>query len=193
MGDSKPFRSDSALGKLPEERQDQIAQWVIDCKEGDRYEFARTQLQADGIKVSRTAVFNWFQGWRLRQRFGSAESFSLEVKELLKDPNLKLSMEQLDAAAQLAFTTKAVQLDDAEEFRQMKYLQLAERSAKTKAEQKDREIELSERRVTAMESKIAQASQELQKLRDPKSDLTDADRAAIVAKVDDILGIKKKT
>lgn len=49
-----------------------------------------------------------------------------------------------------------------------------------------REIELAESKYR---DQVEKARAEMEKLRAPKENLTDADRAAIIAKVDDILGI----
>jgi hypothetical protein len=55
-------------------------------------------------------------------------------------------------------------------------------------------LQLDARKVTALEKKAAAfdaAKEQIKKLRDPKSAMTDADRKAIVDKVDEILGIKR--
>lgn len=47
-----------------------------------------------------------------------------------------------------------------------------------------------DRKIKLLEAKVREASAEVQRLRDPKAALSEADREAIVAKVDDILGLK---
>lgn len=62
---------------------------------------------------------------------------------------------------------------------------------------KDKELKLktealaqSERKVRLMEEKFSALRERVEKLRDPKAQLTDEDRQAIVGKVDEILGLK---
>lgn len=169
----KPFRTDSILGNLPSDRQEQIAEWIRTCPEGDRYDYAREQLAADGVKVARTTVVDWFRGWRLRQSISSADSFALQVQDALKALNLGLTTDQLDAAGQLVFTNKALEAEDPKEFREMEYLRLAKQTAATKGRQKDQEIALAERRVAVLEKKISDAAETVE-----NSKLSDAEKAA---------------
>lgn len=62
---------------------------------------------------------------------------------------------------------------------------------------KERELKLksealaqAERKLRLLEEKVAALREKTDKLRDPKAQLTEADRAAIVGKVDEILGLK---
>ena len=148
------FRADSVLGNLPEERQEQIAGWIRDCKEGDRYEAARAQLAADGVKVGRTAVVDWFRGWRLRLRIASADSFAAKAVEALKALNVGLTQDQLDAAGQLIFTDSALAGENAEEFREMEYLRLAKQTARTKASHETQKIALRKQAEERAERKL---------------------------------------
>lgn len=147
-------RTDSIIGGLSQERQEQIVAWIASCKEGDRYEYAREQLEADGIKVSRTAVAQWFRGWRLRQQVSSASAYASQVKETLAALNMGLTQEQLDLAGQLVFTDKAMEAEDPEEFREMKYLDLAIKSAKTKAAFERQKLDQKERSLAQKDKEI---------------------------------------
>jgi hypothetical protein len=55
---------------------------------------------------------------------------------------------------------------------------------------KQQQIAQSDRRIALLESKVKAASDEVKKLREPGSQLSDDERKAIVAKVDEILGLK---
>ncbi|MEN6533043.1 MAG: hypothetical protein ABFD89_05230 [Bryobacteraceae bacterium] len=63
-------------------------------------------------------------------------------------------------------------------------------SGKTKAEISREKLSQGDRRLKVLESKVREARDEMAKLRDPKQELGDADRKAIVEKVDEILGLK---
>lgn len=150
-------RCDSKLKTLPEERQDQIAEWcraakTETCAGGIAY--ALEQLASDGIKVSRRAVSEFFSWYRLREDFSGAESFATSVENALKKEFPDATPEKLAAAGQLAFTAMATRQHDPEEFREMQYLRLAEETARTKARNEDRKIKLAERRVSLMERKL---------------------------------------
>lgn len=192
MAKPTPFRSDSILGNLPEERQAQIAQWIMECTEGDRYEFARAQLASDGVKVSRSALADWFKGWRLRQRIASADSLALKVQDTLKALNIGLTQDQISEAGQIAFQSEALSAENAKEFREMEYLRVTRESARTKAKhdaekiaiskaklsQKEREIEMALRKLTLLEKKAAEAAATAS-----DSKLSDAEKAARIREI----------
>ena len=157
------FRSDSVLGNLPEDRQTQVAQWIMDCKEGDRYEYAVEQLAADGIKVGRTAVFEWFRGWRLRQRMLSADSLACKVQDALKSLKLGLTAEQLSEAGQAAFQAEALAAENAEEFREMEYLRLAKQTAQSKAELEKAKLARADRRLDQKDQDLALSNRKFQR------------------------------
>ena len=150
------FRTDSTLGNLPPERQAMIAGWVENCEEGDRYELAREQLAADGITVSRSAVFSWYRSYSLQRDLEAADSLAADVTQVLKDMNIGLTAQQLDEAGQIVFTKTALVNQDAEGFQKIQYLKLAKDSARAKADLEERKLALSERRVRVMELKLEQ-------------------------------------
>jgi len=63
-------------------------------------------------------------------------------------------------------------------------------SGKTKADLSREKLSQGDRRLKVLESKVREAREEISKLRDPKAELGEEDRKAIVAKVDEILGLK---
>ena len=109
---------------------------------------------ADGVKVGRTAVVDWFRGWRLRLRIASADSFAAKAVEALKALNVGLTQDQLDAAGQLIFTDSALAGENAEEFREMEYLRLAKQTARTKASHETQKIALRKQAEERAERKL---------------------------------------
>ena len=156
-------RSDSVIGNLPEGRQEQIAQWILDCTEGDRYQVAVDQLAEDGLVVSRSSVVRWFKGWRLRQRMQFADSLAGKVQETLKALNLGLTADQLSEAGQAAFQAEALSAEDAEEFREMEYLRLAKRSAEFKAQIEKGKLKQADRRAAQKDQEISLQTRKFQR------------------------------
>jgi hypothetical protein len=56
--------------------------------------------------------------------------------------------------------------------------------------QNDERLAIDSRRIALLESKIKSASDEVKKLRDKAQELSESERAAVLSKVDEILGIK---
>src|SRR5437879_1200531 len=103
------FRTDSTLGNLPTDRQEQIAEFLSAVETGDRYEATRQHLAEDGIKVSRSSVVRWFTSWRLQRDISEADSLASDVQTTLKEMNIGLTAEQLEEAGQIVFVKKAMQ------------------------------------------------------------------------------------
>lgn len=146
-GRSKLPRTNSVVGNLSAEEQQEVADWVAQCKEGDRFGFASKQLALKGVQVSASGVARWYHHWWLQQCVSSADSFASAVQDALKALKLGLTEEQIDAAGQLIFTNRALQTQDAREFREMEYLRLAKRTAKVRDSQRERHLDIQERRL----------------------------------------------
>lgn len=63
-------------------------------------------------------------------------------------------------------------------------------SGKTRAALDGEKLKQGDRRLKVLEAKVGEARSEIAKLRDPKAELGEDERKAIVAKVDEILGLK---
>lgn len=142
----KKPRADSILKTLPAERQADIAAYAVD------HSLAATRdwLRADGVKCSSTSLSDWLSWYRLQAVFTRAQSSAEEFKGWLGKGFPELSEADLDQRAALMFQFEAVKQGDPETY-------LAFATARTKAKQKDRELALSERRVSLLEQKAAQA------------------------------------
>lgn len=137
MRNDRKIRSDAYLANLPEERQEQIAQWCE--KPADRDEetnkaiprtggiyHAREQLAADGIKVSEKSLSEWYSDWRDARRLSNASRKAQNFEEWLKDRNPTLTAEQVRAGGQIMFMSEAIEQQDAKTFFLISRLQLAQ-------------------------------------------------------------------
>jgi hypothetical protein len=152
-------RSDSKLKTLPEDRQEQIVEWLMTpksegCLGGLKY--AQAQLAADGLKVSPRALSEFWSWWRLRERFSSASERADQVEALLKEKNPNLSPEKIRELGQAVFTMEAVESQDRESYVALENLQLARQIAETKAKLEEEKLKLAERRVKVAERKLDQ-------------------------------------
>ena len=91
----------------------------------------------------------------------------------------------------------AAQLDGMDRLLTKEMMERESANRAKKAEQKEKDqalkqqqIEQGNRRIAFLEGKIKAASEEVKKLRDVKAPLSDAERNAIVDKVDEIMGLK---
>lgn len=177
-----------------------LKEWAA---EGKSLEQIRDGLKADGCVAALSSISEYLR----RQREEDAEASMLarianggEMNAELDRAYAKCPEELQDSIGRLmkvmqtnimtlqvhgAANPKLLTLANSMSQTMLNYL-----SGLTKAKLEDRKLGLTERRVAVLEDSQARAKQELQKLRDPKAQLQDADRAAIVDKVDEILGLK---
>jgi hypothetical protein len=163
---SKP-RSDSPLRNLPEQRQEQIIEWCNTPK-SDKcvggYAFAKQQLAADGLKASQGALSDFYSWWHLRRDFQRQDSLTRDFEEMLRKEFPSADPKKIQEFGQAFFTMQAAARRDPKEFREMEYLRLSKETAATKGRHKEKELELSERRVVILEGKISKAKEKLTKV-----------------------------
>ena len=194
---TKP-RSDSVLLNLPQAQQDQIADWLLDGVETDEgrdtgYKTIAQQIYLDlGVKTSPSALVGFYQrvcaGRRLHRASAASENFIAEAE----GRGLHFAEASKLAAKQKFFELMASDSVDPRELSTFAEIVAGfERSdiKRRELELKTQDMGIKLRRLEMLEASQERARAELAKLRDPKSELTETDRAAIVAKVDSILGI----
>ncbi|HMJ04695.1 MAG TPA: hypothetical protein VK474_00430 [Chthoniobacterales bacterium] len=119
MNERKP-RPDSKLKTLPEERQEQIA------------EFARTHslaqtvvwLQEDGLQTSAAALSGWLSWYLLRDQLQRNESTVDSVLNQLKTARPDLTESELFAAGQSFFSALAIEQRDAKSWKRTQDLRI---------------------------------------------------------------------
>jgi len=163
---SKP-RSDSKLKNLPEERREQIIAWLNTTKTEEHpggLAYAREQLAADGIKVSNSTLSEFWAYWDLQQDFSDADLAATFAEEQMRafDP---ANAQKAEDFGNFVFTSKAVRQKDPQTFVALQRLKLDKDSARTRASQEDRKIQLAARRVQLLEDKAAKAKAALEGLK----------------------------
>jgi hypothetical protein len=119
MNERKP-RPDSRLKTLPEERQEQIA------------EFAKTHsllevvawLKEDGLVTSQAALSGFLSWYALRDQLKRNESTVESVLEQLKKTNPEMTETQLFAAGQSFFSALAIETQDAKTWKRTQDLRI---------------------------------------------------------------------
>jgi hypothetical protein len=112
MAKEANFRTDSTLGNLPKERQQEIAEYLEAVKKGDRFAMTRAWLADDGLKVGRTALWDWYQAFALRRRFTLRSSLAGQMEELLAQDQPGMSAERVREFGQKVFMSEAIQDQD---------------------------------------------------------------------------------
>ncbi len=138
-------RSDSPLKNLSPERQEQIIEWCNTPKSDDcvgGYKYAKQQLVADGLKVSESALSDFYSWWHLQKTFQQADSLTSDIEELLTRKFPDVDPQKISDLGQVIFTLQAANARNAEEFREMEYLKLAKQTATTRGRQKEEELQL---------------------------------------------------
>jgi hypothetical protein len=178
MSQTIKARGDSKLKTLPPKTQEKLYEWLC----ADTITAVQSRVREElGISTSQRALSEFYSWYSLRLSFSQAQSISEEFKaQLLNRPDLAGDAERVNSAAQILFETLAVQKRDAKLFTQIRL-----------ASQRDRQLDLEARRMALLESKVRAAADEVKKLRQPGTDISETQRNAILDKVDEILGIKK--
>lgn len=162
---AQKIRSDAVLKNLPKERQEQLAEWCRKKKEIDPstgevicpggLDYALEQLLADGVKVSRTTLSDWFKYWRLREDFNTADNASADVAEFLKKEFPGISQEKIGKAQQLVFTIRAANQENTADFVALEQLRLSREIAETTAKFEAAKIEIRQAAEKRSQEKLA--------------------------------------
>ena len=179
-------KSTAILMNLPPERQEQIAEWCAkpnDVEDGKPIPltgglaFARAQLAADGCKVSLDTLSRFFSWWQLEQDLSI--SFEREQQVLEKTGDAKLARTAGETLLmRLGLATQEPKLIQAAATiaDSRRSLDLIEETGRTKARQKDAQIQqkekdltLSERRIVILEKKAAAYDRAQAALKEAKS------------------------
>lgn len=134
MNERKP-RPDSRLKTLPEERQEQIA------------EFAKTHsllevvawLKEDGLVTSQAALSGFLSWYALRDQLKRNESTVESVLEQLKKTNPEMTETQLFAAGQSFFSALAIETQDAKTWKRTQDLRIKQEVLKLEEQKFQRE------------------------------------------------------
>jgi hypothetical protein len=146
-------RADSVLATLPEERQDAIAEL---CRTKTLDEVVQ-ELKADGVRTSRSRLSVWLSSWSLKQAFRHAENSTDEFQKFLEQKWPQLDPAELDHRASLFFQAEAMKAGDPETYLAFASARQKAKMDAAKLEQKERSLQLDERKLRLLEKRAAQA------------------------------------
>jgi len=170
-GNTMP-RRDAKLLNVPEETRLRVQQWH---KEEGMPACLRHIKEELGITISESAAYDTFGKWRTREVFASYYERARETVE--NEANVKdLTPEQVEEAVDRNFIMLAVDDKNVEMYMQLRKLRIADQRAKRQnrvaetklkqgakaLKQKDKALQLAERRVTLLGQKIEEAKKATQ-------------------------------
>jgi hypothetical protein len=177
---SRKKRSDSKLDALPPHQKKMLRDWLVD--ENLSYEKARDRLSQDfNVETSVGALSQFYATQCFALRFSQAKSFAEQVEKELLTADPTFDRVTLALIKQKAFERAAAKNGDIDELAKLAMI-IGDSQRITL---KQREVSISERRITLLEQKAKQADAAKDVTRDET--LTPAKREA---KLKEIFGLK---
>lgn len=131
-------RRDAKLKDLPEPQRALIAGWVKE----DGWQSCLQRLSAElGISAGRTALYEALAFWESEAEFNGYEATARAMASLEAQKAGGMSLEKMEEATDRYFVMIAAQKKDADLYKELRFLRIADQSAKTRARQKDAEME----------------------------------------------------
>jgi hypothetical protein len=145
---------------------------ISNWKDGGHQEWLKDQARIDEIRARSEASLE------LVRQLNSEKTHIVDANQMVLASKISEVLNDVDETA-----LKALIAIDPKRFFQLAALVNSQTGERTKREKLELE-------VRKYQDAIEKATTELQKLRDPKKDLDDSERGAILDKVDEILGLK---
>lgn len=181
----KEIRADAKLKNLPEEALEDLWRFRNPEEGGEKLTLEAIAVEIPlryGFTVSISTLSGFYAWLRLKRRMDSAAERAMQAKlELAKDPSV--TPEDLERAAQTIFTAETL-----EDGNVKGYVQLARLGLQRKA------LDIDLRRLAILERKAKAADEAAEQMRLLKAGgkmMPEDQRAAILDKMDEILGLKK--
>jgi hypothetical protein len=191
MSSKKPrrIRSDSRLGHLPEEQRKQVLHWFANCGWESCLVRVRTEL---GISTNRDSLYTAIKRWETEAQANAWLATARAQVQMESDAAGGMSVEEMEEAVDRHFIVLASQKADTDEYKDLRYMQIAARTARSNARiaqaklaqgerklaQKDADLRLAERRVVLLEAKLSEMKSTVE---DPT--LTDEQRRQRIAEI----------
>lgn len=181
----KEIRSDAKLKNLPPEVLEELWRYRYPEEDGQKLTFVEilAELQSKFGVASSLAALSEFYAWlRLKRRIEAAAQRASQVRlELAKDASI--TPEDLERMGQTVFTAETIEDGDIKNYVALCSLRL-----------KSRMLDQDERRLSILESKakrLDEVDEALAKIRANKDLAPDAQRQALIDKMDEFFGLKK--
>ena len=161
------------IDKLGDHGKDLTDQNLTNWKEGGYQDWCNEQDRINTIRARASASLDMIRALKKE-----GDVHITEANELMLASQINEVLSEFDPTL-----LKALMAEKPEKFLQLAFAVTAQSGERTKREKLELELQ-------KYKDKVAAASKELQKLRDPKSDVNPEERSAILDKVDEILGLK---
>jgi hypothetical protein len=189
----KEVRADAKLKNLPTDVLDTLWRYRNPEDDGEKLtlEAVLVALKNDhGIEVSLSTLSEFYKWLRLRRGIETAKARAEQARlELAKAG--ELDVEAIEQVAQGVFVAQMTDDGNVKAFLALREIKLLERQVADK----ERRTALNERKMALLEAKAKafdEAQQRIKQLRESKGSVDEeAQRNAILDKVDEIFGIKK--
>ena len=159
MSDDRKVRADAVLKTLPEDRQQEIWEWLN--RAGNTLARGVEWLRQDGIITSKRALSDWYSWYALRLKFKETERDTLNFQELVKEELPDLPQEKVTQLGSASFIMQAIKQGDPELFLLIQSAQHKAKMDVLKYQQRERELVIAERRVRVLEAKEEKAKKVL--------------------------------
>lgn len=184
MSDREP-RTDAKLKSLPEEALEDLWRYRYPEEGGTKLTYEEILVEIPlrfGFTSSLGALSEFYSWLRLRKRMERAKERADQTRlELIKDGSL--TPEDIERAAQTVFTSEALEEEDVKSYVKLATLRL-----------KARKLDQDERRLVMLEARErrqVEAEEAIRKIRSDASLTPEAQRAAVIDKMDEFFGLKK--
>lgn len=192
MSNPRKLRRDAALSGLSPEQRARIASWL----EEDGWQSCCQRIKAEmGIEIGKTALYRSLARWATEEQFDAFQFLAIGQAEAEADRVGGMSVAEMEEAIDRHFLTLAAQKRDPELYKDVRYMQIAQRSAKANAEiaqaklqqgerklrQKDQDLAMAERKLAMLEAKEKAGKETLQ-----STELSEAEQ---IAKMKEIFGV----
>lgn len=182
----KEVRSDAKLKNLPQEMLETMWRLRNPEEDGQKLTFVEILVwlkEHAGIESSLGALSEFYSWLRLKRRIQNAAERATQVRmELAKDSSI--TPDDLERIAQTVFTAETIEGGDVEAFVKLATLRL-----------NARRVDQDERRLRMLEEKaqrLQAAEDAIHAIQSDKTLTPEAQRAAVLEKMDEFFGLKKK-
>jgi hypothetical protein len=167
-GKPRQMRCDAKLANTSEAQRQEIMKWLKEQGGEDCVQRIHDEL---GITISRASVYVAVRRWRAKAIYDEYYGESRAQVEAEASEKGGMTIEEIEEAADRKFIARASQKNDPKLYKELRYLRIADQSAKSNAriaeaklqqgtkklKQKDEALKLAERKVVLLEKKIEEA------------------------------------
>lgn len=164
MSRLRKTRRDAKLERLTPEQRAAVESWLAE----DGAQSCLQRLSSElGLTVSQATLYESLARWRAQRKFSAIELIARSQAEQEAAAKGGMTVAQMEEAIDRHFISLAAVAEDTELYKELRYLRIADQTAKTNAQigaaklrqkdkqlsQKDADLQLAERRVKILEER----------------------------------------